>query len=322
MLESLRRDFAYFALADEPAGEPVVDVALERGAPSYAALPPAVASFITPRNVVYQEEGRTIVDYFGRAVAVLERRAGHPSRLTIRGEEDQLVREAVYLFLLSRCGEHFDRMGLTRIHALGLAGAAGGVAVMLPAGGGKSTLAVRALRAEGIRLLSEDSPLLDRRGRLHPFPLPIGIDDSDVEGVRAEDLRRVERMEFRPKLLLDVEAFADRIEPDPQPLRHLVVGRRSLAETPSLERIPRRAALGTLAREAVIGVGIYQGMEFVLQRGMRDTLAMTPIAVRRARCCFAGLSRARVWQLTLSRDGERNWVALEPLLRSRSGVTG
>jgi hypothetical protein len=63
-------------------------------------------------------------------------------------------------------------------------------------------------------------------------------------------------------------------------------------------------------------------MEFVLQRGMRDTFAMTPIAVRRARCSLAGLRRARVWRLTLSRDADRNWAALEPLLRLRAGEAG
>ena len=54
---------------------------------------------------------------------------------------------------------------------------------MLPSGGGKSTLALRALRDEGT-LLSEDSPLLDRRGRLHPFPLRIGINATTPTAFR------------------------------------------------------------------------------------------------------------------------------------------
>jgi hypothetical protein len=127
-------------------------------------------------------------------------------------------------------------------------------------------------------------------------------------------VRRLERMEFHPKLALDLEAFRHRIEPSPRPLAHVVVGVRSLGRTASLAPLPRRAAVGTVVREAVVGVGVYQGMEFVLQRGMRDVAGKAGTAVVRARCCAAGLRRARVWRLTLGRDHERNWQALLPLL--------
>ena len=81
-----------------------------------------------------------------------------------------------------------------------------------------------------------------------------------------------------------------------------------------LEPLPRRTALGPLLREAVVGVGIYQGMEFVLQRGMRDVAGKAGTAATRARCCGAGLRRARVWRLTLGRDHDSNWAALSQLL--------
>jgi hypothetical protein len=32
-------------------------------------------------------------------------------------------------------------------------------------------------------------------------------------------------------------------------------------------------------------------------------------------CCGAGLARAKVWELTLGRDHERNWDAVAQLLR-------
>jgi hypothetical protein len=122
-------------------------------------------------------------------------------------------------------------------------------------------------------------------------------------------------MEFHPKLLLDVEAFADRAEARPQPLRHLVIGRRSLGVQASLEPVPRRSAVPTLIREAVVGVGIYQGMEFVLQHGMRDVVGKLEVAATRVACCSGALARAKVWRLTVGRDHARNWDAIAPLLR-------
>jgi hypothetical protein len=311
VVDDLGRDFAWFRGAS--SGRPDVKVTVRRGAPDFDSLGDLQSTFVTPRNVVYQDGDTTVVDYFGRAVSVLDRRHG---QITIEGEDVHLVHEAAYLFLLSRIGEHLDALGLIRLHALGLSGPSGAIAVMLPSGGGKSTLALQALRDPDCRLLSEDSPLLDRHGVVHPFPLRIGINPTDADLLPDGDVRRLERMEFHPKLALEVDAFADRIEAEPQRLRDLVIGRRTLGRDARLERLPRRSALGPLLREAVVGVGIYQGMEFVLQRGMVDVFRKTRTAGVRARCAGAALAGARVWRLSIGRDHERNWGAVRELLES------
>jgi hypothetical protein len=308
--EELRLDFAWFqgGAPDDPAD---VEVEIERRPPDYDGLGEVPASFITPRNVVYQHDRFTLVDYFGQAVSMLDRPAG---RVRIQGEEKHLAHEAAYQFLVSRIGEHLDARGTARLHGLGLSGADGGVVLMLPSGGGKSTHALIALRDDGVKLISEDSPLLDRRGLLHPFPLRIGINPTDAASLPEGHVRRIERLEFHPKLAIELEAFADRIESEPQPLRHIVLGTRTLGRSAKLEPVGRADAVGTLFREVVVGVGIYQGMEFVLQRGMRDVLGKAGTAFQRAACCFAGLSHAKVWRLSMGRDQERNWQELRPLL--------
>jgi hypothetical protein len=310
VVEEVARDFNWFRVAAGPL-PPDVTVQVEQGAPDWDGLGSPVASFVTPRNLVYQQDGRTIVDYFGRAVAVLDRAA---ARLRVRGEDAHLVHEAAYHFVLSRIGEHLDARGLPRLHALALAGPRGAIVIPMPSGGGKSTLAIRALADPRVRLMAEDTPLLDRQGRAHPFPLRIGVNPTDAERLPPGAVRRIERMELHPKLVLDLSAFADRIASDPQPVSDIVIGTRSLGTQARLERLSRRAAIGPLLREGVIGVGVYQGMEFVLQRGMRDVFGKAGEAGMRARCCAAILRRARVWRLTLGRDTERNWEALEPLI--------
>jgi hypothetical protein len=311
VVEDVARDFAWFrAPVDGVPADVAVEV--ERGTPDWDALGSAVAAFVTPRNVVYQQDGRTIVDYFGQAVAVLDRAA---ARIAIRGEDPHLVHEAAYHFLLSRIGEHLDARRMPRLHALALAGRHGAMAITMPSGGGKSTLSLRALADPRVRLLAEDTPLLDTQGQVHPFPLRIGVNPTDAELLPAGSVRRIQRMELHPKVVVDLPAFADRVESDPQPLRDIVIGRRSLGTDASLERVWVGAAAGPLLRECVVGVGVYQGMEFVLQRGMRDVFGKGGQAAMRIRCCAAALRRARVWRLTLGRDTERNWHALDPLMR-------
>jgi hypothetical protein len=310
VVEEVGLDFAWFR-APDAAPRVDVQVIIERRPPDFDSFGEVPATFITPRNVVYQRNETMIIDYFGRAVAVLDRARG---RVLIQGEDSHLVHEAVYLFVLSRIGEHLDARGLVRLHALGVAGRDGGVAVLLPSGGGKSTLALEAIQADGVSLISEDSPLLDIRGQLHPFPLRVGVNETDVDKLPEGRVRRIERMELHPKLVLELEPLSDRIASAPAPLRHVVLGHRTLGRDARLEPVPRRSAVGPLFREAVVGVGIYQGMEFILQRGLRDVALKAGTAARRSACCTAGLARASVWRLTMGRDHARNWGALEPLL--------
>lgn len=310
VVDDLGRDFAWFRNESDTV-DCSIEVTVQQRAPDFDSFGALPAAFVTPRNVVYHDGDTTVVDYFGRAVSVLDRRRG---RITIQGKSAQLVHEAAYLFLLSRIGEHLDSLGLVRLHGLGLSGKDGAVAVMLPSGGGKSTLALRALQDDGCRLLSEDSPLIDRRGDVHPFPLRIGVNETDAALLPDHHVRRLERMEFHPKLALEIDAFSERIDPQARPLRHLVIGCRTLGHAAWLERIPRRAALAPLLREAVVGVGIYQGMEFVLQRGFRDVGGKLGTVATRAACAAAALRHAHVWRYWIGRDHERNWAALRPLL--------
>lgn len=216
--ELVRQDWAWFERAERPA--PQLQVRIDQTAPDLSRFGPLEASFVTPRNVVYHDAARTIVDYFGRALVLLE-----PQSAVVQGVDGDLVREAVWHLLLARVGAHLDRIGRPRLHALGLSGAQGAVAVLLPGGGGKSRLTLSALRDDVARISSDDMPLFDRDGLLHPFPIRLSVNPSDAHelGPRAQ---RVERMEFHPRFVLPIEAFRDRVEPHARPLAGTTTGSR------------------------------------------------------------------------------------------------
>ena len=288
----------------------LVQVVVERAPPNldgFGALP---ASLITPRYAVFEDGDRTIVDYRGLAVGVID--AGG-DRLTVRGDDELAVHEAIHYFLLGRAGEHLDRSGLVRLHGLGLAGDQGGVLVLLPSSGGKSTLALQLLGQSDGRLLSEDSPVLDRHGLLHPFPLRLAVGEATSPLV-APDGRTVPNPVTGQKHAVEVDAFADRVQAAPVPLRHVVLGRRSLGRESRLEARSRSAAVLPLVSHAVVGVGLYQGLGFAHQRGAAELGRKLLVAAHRARICAALLPRVHVWQLTLGRDPDRSFEALRKLL--------
>ena len=314
VVDAVAADFAWFARAtpsaERPSNGPHVSVTISRRPPDASRFGELPQTFITSRNVVYRSGDKTIVDY-GPVLAMYDSRS---ATFTVEGEHEHLVHEATYLFLLFRIGRHLDQSGLTRVHALGLSGRQGAVLVLLPSGGGKTTLALRALNDPRGKLLSEDTPLIDRHGFVHPFPLRLGVNESDAQWLPPGETRRIERLEYGPKLLVSLDAYAERIERAPQPIAHIVIGRRWLQGGGRLHPLSRSALVAPLIRDGVIGLGVAQMIEYVLRQGRAGALSQARIAASRAVCCAQALVHARTWRLELSRDPEINWSALVQLL--------
>jgi len=95
LVEEVRRDFAYFSAS--PGREPV-RIQVHLAPPPYEGLPVIPAAFFTPRNVCFRDKHVTYIDYFGRGLAVFDRRE---KRCTVYGTDEDLVHEIVYLFILS-----------------------------------------------------------------------------------------------------------------------------------------------------------------------------------------------------------------------------
>ena len=61
-------------------------------------------------------------------------------------------------------GGHLDRINRTKVHAFGLEIGGRAVLLLLLISGVKTMMALRVLRTEGVRLLTEDSSLMRRAG--------------------------------------------------------------------------------------------------------------------------------------------------------------
>jgi hypothetical protein len=144
--ERVRLDYAWFQ-SPVRSSTPDVEVTIEHRPPDYGSFADAIPWFVTPRNAVYRLGSRIVLDHIGVAVSVLD---ANEKGLWIQGEDEHVVHDAVYYFLLGRIGQHLDARGLVRLHALGLAGRPGAVALLLPPGGGKTTLALEAIKDDAV----------------------------------------------------------------------------------------------------------------------------------------------------------------------------
>jgi hypothetical protein len=305
----LVRPFKFFARAE---GDCAVTIAVTEGAPPYESLPPTPSQFSTPRNVVYRNAEARIIDYFGRGAIV--QRHGEP-RYCLYSSDRNVLCEAFYLLVTSLFGEHCDRHGLLRVHALAISYRERALIMLIPQGGGKSTMSLRLLERAGVRLISDDDPIVARDGSILPFPKALGfLDHERVANIPAEHVYFVDRMEFGRKYFVDCDYWGERIEDRPLARSVLFLTRRVLNGTPAIERASKVAGLAALMRDAVIGVGLYQGVEFLFNHSTWEVLAKISLFWRRLARAARLAFRSDVYCFTLSTDVGANCREVERFL--------
>jgi hypothetical protein len=307
----LASDFEFFAVDRAPVGRPVT-VRIRNADPDYDALPALSANVYTPRNASYRDGDLTYADYHGRGLGIHNRRTGDFEILTRSAD---LQYEASYLFLLAQLGEALDRRQMHRVHALCVSVRGRAALVLLPMGGGKSTLGSNLLADPEIKLLSDDSPFIDRRGHVHGFPTRIGLLPGSEEIVPAEYRRTIQRMEFGPKVLVDFRYFADRVVGAAEPA-FVFLGSRSLSRTCEIEPASWREGQRAMLANCVIGMGLFQGLEFFLQKSTGEIAGQAAIAWSRLRASQRLLSRSQVMHLRLGRDQPLNARTMLEFMRT------
>lgn len=294
-LEALRLDFEYFE-SEARAHPGAIRLTLVVGrAPRPASGGRRV---LITRDFSAKDAGSVRrIDYADGATALYDFEA---RRGWLYCERAERLHELAYLAVLSRAGEELDRAGLHRVHALGFALGDSGGLLLLPSGGGKSTLALELVSAcPSLRVLSDDTPLLDAAGRLRAFPLRWGFAPStDLARVPEAHVRPFERLRFGPKKLVNLGFFRDRVAAE-APLRWLIVGRRSSRGKSRVEPMGRAAALKALLVNLVIGHGVAQMAEYRLRPSASGVAGLCADALARAKTALAA-SRASLLLLTVA----------------------
>lgn len=310
----VRNDFSYFQSGHEASANPQpLQIEARLQPPHYDGLPELTASVNTPRNICYSDGDITYIDYFERALSTYDR-----SRNTLRidSADSHLLHEIIFLSILSRVCERLERQRLHRVHALGVQAGAEAALFMMPSGCGKTTLALSLLQQRiPYRLISEDSPLIDVHGNVLPFPLRIGVLGDLPEGIDEEHVTFVKRMEFEPKHLISLDAFGEVLAEGPSVPRYVFLGERSLATTCRIEEIGRLTAFQGFVRHMIVGVGLYQGVEFLLRSSPLDLFKMTGLLASRTRRAASVIRKARTYRLILGRDRDQNLEAIVTFLK-------
>lgn len=293
LLEGLRRDFAAFSL-DAPPARADVSLALAR---AVCPLAPLRAGWRW-RGCRFADQGLLRRTDYGGGTGGEWDLGAESGRLW--SPEPDVLHELAWLTLHSRLGAALDARGIHRVHALGFTWRGRGGIVLLPSGGGKTSLALALASRPEFALLSDDIPLLGEDGVLWAFPQRLTLRGPLPEGIAPAAARPFPRRRFGPKLALDAAAYPGAWG-RAAPLDWLVVGAPGGARAAAGPCSWGRAA-AALASGLVAGVGTPQVLELMYPGSAGGAAALASTAAARALTAGRALARARRLTLTLGPD--------------------
>lgn len=313
-LKNIEKDYSYFKSPLSHPSHIKAKIKVIPEDPRYSDLPFLKASMYTPRNICYHRDNLTYIDYYGKGLVVADKKK---NEYTVFSKDLYLRHEIVYLTILSLVGSHLDSKGLHRVHGFGVDLNGRGVLVLLPRGGGKTTLLLDILKEDNIKLISEDSPLVNRSGELLVFPIRIGVSASEKpEDISDEYIYYLERMEFGPKYLIDIAAFKDKITKEPSLSWLILVGIRALGPGSEIIPISKFKVLREFIKNSVIGLGLYQGMEFILQKSIFELLSKLGLIFSRLRNSFKIILASKTYLFVVGSDKKQNAATLLSFLNN------
>lgn len=307
----LVRPFYYFIKEDK---DPSITVIIKEEDPSYQNFPVIPATFSTPRNIVYKNNNFKIIDYFGRGVVVEE---AQKSQFTLYSRDRNFLLEAFYLLVISLFGQHCDRSNMMRVHALALSYRDTAFLLPIPPGGGKSTMGIKMLEDPVIKLISDDEPIYDSSGRILPFSLRIGtLNQELLQTIPPEYFYSIDRMEFGQKYFIDCRYWDAQIEQRLLRKSVLFVSQRVLNGTPGIRPIAKRHVLKALIRDAVVGIGLYQGVEFLFSHSSWEVLSKFLLASKRLSLALKLTRSSKTYQMILSNDIQENARVFQQFIKT------
>lgn len=124
-------------------------------------------------------------------------------------------------------------------------------------------------------------------------------------------------MEHGPKTLISIARFGDRIA-DPCPAGVILLGERWLAGPSSIRPESGGRALGMFLKNCVVGLGLYQGVEFLLERSAWELFGKAGLVLSRFRNSLKVIRQSEVYRFIMGPDAEQSAALLADFLRRLS----
>ena len=294
--EILRKDFWSFLVDNQKIEElraPIeIHIFLSADRPS---MPEEVASMQTQNAITYDQGNMRFCDYYGQAYTDIDFKT---NKANIYGTDFERIHEIAYLLILSRAGKNLDLKGLHKLHAFAISYKGIAFVCMMPSKGGKSTMLVELLKNLEVKMISDDIPLIDSWGRVHPFPLKLGLneipEELEIKDI-VENIYFMKREHYGEKKLICTRGIKDRVENIDAKFTKIVLAEAFRYNSPHSIILSSSwlKTFGGLFKHGVLGLGSPIIIEYFWQSGWRDFIIKTRIFLLRCLAFFSLSIRAR-----------------------------
>jgi len=305
-LEILKKEFLQFI--SPLSTRPRFLLTLHPTAAPSAALPNLVASRISQNSLSYDEGPRRWNDYFGKALSCYDYEMQEG---VVYSADEDLLHEIAYLMILSLTGKELDERGRHKIHACGFRYKGIDALVMLPSKGGKTTLFLELSQLPGVSLISDDTPLIDSQGLVHPFALRLGVEKIPAHLTpQKESFALFRRQSFGDKWLIGLDRLGAPLAQGAGARPRLFIGLRHNSQAASFVRATTLQTTRALLEHMIVGVGLPMVIEYFVRHSLRDWCNLTKIAVKRASAALKLMGKGQTHLFLMGTDPKHNAHAL------------
>ena len=296
----LSHDYSYYL--DDTINLPDLKFNLKLEKPNYSSLPKIKATAYHDNYIIYDSKNMRIIDFFEKALVIYDTKN---KIIEISCPDKEKLYEIFSLSFDSLLGEELDKRGFHRIHCLGLEKNGKAILVLLPPGGGKTTLALKFLKNKNTRVLCEDM-LLFKKGKLYGLHFRGGVRNLNYSKGR---IMKTEN--YGTKLLLDTKKLnlAKTAKP-----AIILQGIRLLSEDSYIKKINNLKLFTPLFKSMVLGLELQQSLAYFLLRNHKEKFSKANLGFSRLSALFYLLGKTKGYELGMRKNIEKNYALLEKFL--------
>ena len=255
--------------------------------------------------IIYEKGYLRVIDFFGKALSIFNKKTKETS---VNCPDLDYLYEIFYLAFESLVGEELENKGFTRIHCLALEKNGQANILMLPPGGGKTTLALKFLEHSTIKVLAEDI-LLYKKGKFYGLNFRWGIREKSSNQFKN---RLMKRQSENNKYLIDTTNLL--LTTNETTYGNLIIGIRQIGQNCQIIKISKLKMFAQMFKPLVLGLELQQSLAYFLLGNPLDYFLKFRLIWRRLFAIIRIITNSPCYNVFLGNNVNNNFQTLSKFL--------